>query len=220
MSLIKKLKLLPRKEYKGINANEEDPIYYYYWPLLGKMYQRRVELCLTECRGGERILEVGYGSGLTFINLDEMYSEIHGLDLRTNTAEVASVFQMHGIQTLLKQGNVLQLPYQENYFDSVLLISILEHLKPHELKKAFHEIRRVLKPSGQVVYGVPVERPFMVAMFRLLGHDIRQSHFSTEKQIAAAANELFREKKIIRMKSIPPVFGIIYEVGHFVKHEQ
>jgi len=213
----KKLKLLPREEYKGINVNDEDPIHYYYWPILGKMYQRRVELCLAECRGGERILEIGYGNGLTFINLNEMYAEIHGLDLKTNAAEIASIFEMHGIRTYLKQGTVFQLPYQEGYFDSVLLISILEHLKPNELKKAFQEIRRVLKPGGQMVYGVPVERPFMVAMFRLLGHDIRQSHFSSEKQIATAANELFREEKIINMKSIPPVFGIVYEVGHFVK---
>jgi len=213
----KKLKLLPREEYKGINVNDEDPIHYYYWPILGKMYQRRVELCLAECRGGERILEIGYGNGLTFINLNEMYAEIHGLDLKTNAAEIASIFEMHGIRTYLKQGTVFQLPYQEGYFDSVLLISILEHIKPNELKKAFQEIRRVLKPGGQMVYGVPVERPFMVAMFRLLGHDIRQSHFSSEKQIATAANELFREEKIINMKSIPPVFGIVYEVGHFVK---
>ncbi len=217
MDLNKKLKLLPREEYKGINVNDEDPIHYYYWPILGKMYQRRVELCLAECRGGERILEIGYGNGLTFINLNEMYAEIHGLDLKSNAAEIASIFQMHGTSTYLKQGTVFQLPYQEGYFDSVLLISILEHLKPNELKKAFQEIRRVLKPGGQMVYGVPVERPFMVAMFRLLGHDIRQSHFSTEEQIAMAANELFREEKIVEMKSIPPVFGIVYEVGHFVK---
>jgi ubiquinone/menaquinone biosynthesis C-methylase UbiE len=212
-----KLKLLRREEYKAININDEDPIHYYYWPILGKMYQRRVELCLAECRGGERILEIGYGNGLTFLNLNEMYAEIHGLDLKTNAAEITSIFQKHGIRTFLKQGTVFQLPYQEGYFDSVLLISILEHLKPNELKKAFQEIRRVLKPGGQMIYGVPVERPFMVAMFRLLGHDIRQSHFSTEEQIAMAANELFREEKIVEMKSIPPVFGIVYEVGHFVK---
>jgi hypothetical protein len=68
-----------------------------------------------------------------------------------------------------------------------------------------------------MVYGVPVERPFMVFMFRLLGYDIRKAHFSTEKQIAAAASQLFRSEKIIQMKSTPPLFGAVYEVGHFVK---
>lgn len=217
MSHLKKLKLLPRKEYLGISTNEEDPLQFYYWPILGKMYQRRVELCLNECRGGERILEVGYGNGLTFINLSEMYSEIHGLDLKTDVDEVASVFQRHGIQVSLKQGNILQIPHQSNYFDTVLLISILEHLKPASLQEAFSEIWRVLKSGGEVIYGVPVERPLMVFMFRMLGYDIRKEHFSTEKQIAEVARKHFEQGNTIGMKSFPPLFGKVYEVGHFHK---
>jgi ubiquinone/menaquinone biosynthesis C-methylase UbiE len=117
----------------------------------------------------------------------------------------------------LKNGNVLAMPYAENQFDTILLISILEHLRPDEQARAFEEIRRVLKPGGQVVYGVPVERPFMVAMFRLLGYDIRKAHFSTEKQIAEAAGKTLQEVRILQMKSTPPLFGTVYEVGHFIK---
>jgi len=217
MSHIKKLKLLPQREYQGINTNEEDPLKYYYWPILGKMYQRRVELCLNECQGGERILEVGYGNGLTFINLSEEYSEIHGLDLKTNADEVVSVFQRHSIQVSLQQGDVIQMPYPNDYFDTVLLISILEHLKPAELTQAISEIWRVLKPGGDVIYGVPVERPLMVFMFRMLGYDIRKEHFSTEKQVAKVAHRQFGQGKIIGMKGFPPLFGNVYEVGHFQK---
>ena len=47
-------------------------------------------------------------------------------------------------------------------------ISILEHLRPDEQDAAFREIRRVLRPGGQVVYGVPIERRLMVFMFRLM----------------------------------------------------
>lgn len=81
------------------------------------------------------------------------------------------------MKTFLQNGNVLNMPYEDGYFDTVLLISILEHLKPEEQSQAFAEIKRVLKPGGQVVYGVPVERPLMVFLFRMLGHDIRQGTF-------------------------------------------
>jgi ubiquinone/menaquinone biosynthesis C-methylase UbiE len=122
-----------------------------------------------------------------------------------------------GIPLFLEKGDVMNMPYGDNYFDTVLMISILEHLKPLELEQAFSEVKRVLKPGGQMVYGTPVEKPFMVFMFRLLGHDIRDEHFSTEKEIAAAARKAFSKGHVIEMKSTPPIAGTVYTVGNFVK---
>lgn len=181
------------------------------------MYRRRVELCLAECRGGDAILEVGFGSGLTFLNLNGLYKKIYGLDLSCDVREVAQVFAPLGIHPDLRNGNVLDMPYQVDQFDTVLLISVLEHLQPAELDRALSEIKRVLKPGGQVVYGVPVERPFMVAMFALLGYNIRKYHFSTEKDVFTAASKHFEQVRILPMKSRPDFFGNVYEIGHFTK---
>ena len=209
------LKLLRRDEYVGVN--NQDPIRFYHWPIIGAMYRRRVELCLGECRGGQRILEVGFGTGLTFMNLHEMYREIHGLDLTADISAVQAAFAARNIPTQLSRGNVLEMPYEDGFFDTVLLISILEHLKPQEQFKAFAEIERVLRPGGQVVYGVPIERPLMVLVFRMLGCDIRQEHFSTELDVSFAAQERFRKVRLFQMSSRPPIFGPVYEVGHFLK---
>ncbi|MBL8051612.1 MAG: class I SAM-dependent methyltransferase, partial [Anaerolineales bacterium] len=210
-----KLKLLPINQYKGVN--DRDPIRYYYWPIFGKMYRKRVELALGECSGGERVLEVGFGTGLAFPNLHDNYKEIHGLDLTADIDAVKSVFSPMGIPLFLKNGDVLNMPYEDNYFDTVLLISILEHLKPKELEQVCAEVRRVLKPGGQMVYGTPVEKPFMVFMFKMLGHNIRDEHFSTEKEIATAAHKSFSKGKVIEMKSTPPIAGAVYTVGNFIK---
>lgn len=209
------LKLLDKNEYAGVN--ELDPIKYYYFPVFGRMYRRRVELCLSQCSGGEKILEIGFGTGLTFLNLHEIYQEIHGLDLTVDIRKVEDLFNQHGVSIFLKSGSVLDMPYQDNLFDTVLLISILEHLKPAELAQAFSEIKRVLKPGGQMVYGVPVERPFMVFMFRILGHNIRDEHFSTEEDVYQAASREFKEVKRIKMRGTPSLMGEVYHVGHFLK---
>ncbi|MBE0671362.1 MAG: class I SAM-dependent methyltransferase [Anaerolineales bacterium] len=214
--MLTKLKLLPAEKYKGVN--QYDPIKYYYWPIFGRMYRQRVELALGECTGGERILEVGFGTGLAFPNLHDTYKEIHGIDLTADIDAVKSVFEPMGIPLFLKKGDVLNMPhYEDNFFDTVLMVSILEHLKPLELEQAFAEVKRVLKPGGQMVYGTPVEKPFMVFMFKMLGHDIRDEHFSTEKEIAAAARKAFSRGKVIEMKSTPPVAGTVYTVGNFIK---
>ena len=209
---VPKLKLLPLNEYAAVDR--DDPLRFYYWPVLGRLYRRRVEMCLGECTGGKRVLEIGFGSGLTFFNLHELYDEIYGLDLNAPAREVAEMFKKRGIETQLLNGSVLQMPYQDGFFDTVLLISILEHLKPQQLEPAFSEVRRVLRKGGQMIYGVPVEKPLMVFAFGLLGCDIRRHHFSSEKDVYSAAKNVFDEVRIRPMKT---AFRRVYEIGHFVK---
>lgn len=212
------LQLLSYKEYRGIL--KEYSVIFYYLPFFGYMYRRRVELCLAECKGGKSILEIGFGSGLTFLNLNTMYKEIHGIDLTCDVEQVSQVFAFHGVYPDLKNGNILNIPYADDRFDTVLLISILEHLKAHELEQAFLEIQRVLKPGGQVVYGTPIERPFMVFMFRILGYDIRDHHFSTEKDISQTAGRFLKKVSVQAMKAFPSFFGDVYEIGHFMKTQK
>ncbi len=206
--------MFPRRDYADTAAG--DPIRFYYWPIIGKMYRRRVELCLAECKDGERILEVGFGSGVTFLNLSDMYKEIHGLDLSAHGQNVTALFESKGIKTFLQNGNVLNMPFLDNFFDTVLSISILEHLQPDEQFKAFQEIWRVLKPGGQLVYGVPIERPLMTFLFRVLGYDIRLHHHSTEKDVEVAAKKVFGKGQIKEMRT---PLGALYQVGSFVKNE-
>jgi ubiquinone/menaquinone biosynthesis C-methylase UbiE len=210
-----KLELFPLKEYIGVN--DKDPIKFYNLPVIGKMYRRRVELCLSELKGGESILEIGFGSGVSFFNLSRMYKQIHGLDLSADVQLISNYYKQKGINTNLLNGNVLNMPYEDNSVDAVLLISILEHLNPEDQMRAFMEIRRVLKHGGQVVYGVPVERPLMVWMFRLLGTDIRIHHFSTEKDVFQGASQFLQLTNIHKMFAPLRILGQVYEVGNFQK---
>lgn len=205
--------MLPAKQYAAVY--NEDPIRFYTYPIIGSFYRRRVEMCLSELTAGQKVLEIGFGSGVTFLSLHDKYKEIHGLDTLSKIDDVLECFRKLNIDVSLKNGSVLDMPYPDNYFDSVLLISILEHLRPESQNKAFQEIFRVLKKGGQVVYGVPVERPLMSASFRLLGYDIREHHFTTEKDVALQAEKIFKKVRIRNMELGP--LGSIYEVGHFIK---
>ncbi len=212
---MKKQNLKIRKIRDYVGVNRDDPIRLYNLPFVGSIYRDRVERCLNELTGGERVLEIGFGSGVTFLNLNEMYKEIHGLDLTANVELIASSFKKIGIRPFLKNGNVLNLPYPDNYFDSILLISLLEHLKPESLTSAFREIYRVLKQGGQVVYGVPVDRKVMNYAFLLLGSNIKDHHFSDQEQVAATVKSIFKEVAISNICMWP--FGKLYEIGSSIK---
>ncbi|HVN53272.1 MAG TPA: class I SAM-dependent methyltransferase, partial [Anaerolineaceae bacterium] len=119
-----RLILLPLSEYLGVDR--KDPIRFYRLPVIGRMYQRRIELCLGELRGGERVLEIGFGSGVSFFNLNRLYHEIYGLDLTAEVELISTFFREKGIQTRLSNGTILDMPYPDETFDAVLLVSILE----------------------------------------------------------------------------------------------
>jgi len=210
-----RLKLLPLDRYLGVDR--KDPIRFYKLPVIGRLYQRRIELCLEQLTGGDSILEIGFGSGVSFLNLKEIFLHIHGLDLTADAAPIAEMFDSMGISTDLRNGSVLEMPYADKQFDAVLLISILEHLQPLDQDQAFSEIARVLKPGGQLVYGVPVERPLMVFLFRLLGTDIRTHHFSTEEDVQQAAEKVFGKGQITPLRGPLGLFGQVYQVGNFRK---
>ena len=210
-----RLLLLPRADY--VAGDRDDPLRFYFAPLVGRFYRRRLELCLAECRGGERVLEVGFGSGVSLRNLAALYREVHGLDLHPRRDEVAAVFSRHGLAPRLLTGDVRALPYPDAFFDTVLAVSILEHLRPADLRLACAEIARVLKPGGQAIYGVPVERDLMVWAFAALGCDIRRHHFSTERDVERAADAVLDEVRMVAMRApvVGGLLGAIYEVGHF-----
>jgi ubiquinone/menaquinone biosynthesis C-methylase UbiE len=169
----------------------DDPIRFYRTPLLGRLYRSRVARCVDMLPRGQRVLEVGYGSGVAFLNLAERFSEIHGVDLHDRGAEVAASFARHGLRPVLRQANVCRLPYPDNHFDAALAISIHEHLQPQEQKAALREVHRVLKPGGVYVIGVPGRNPLLGLAFRCLGYDMQEIHPSSERQVMQAASEVF-----------------------------
>lgn len=194
-----------------------DPIRLYSWPVLGALYRQRVQLCLSELRGGTRVLEVGYGSGVSFLELSRRYQEVHGLDLHLAPDSLRRALRDQGLAPQLEQGSVLAMPYADHRFDAVLLVSILEHLRPAELQQAFAEINRVLVPGGQMVYGVPVDRPLMTMVFGALGCSIRDHHFSTHRDIAAAAGDRFEQIALRQLRALAGLAGAVYQVGSFTR---
>ncbi|MCJ7778888.1 MAG: hypothetical protein MUP16_11325 [Sedimentisphaerales bacterium] len=78
----------------------------------------------------------------------------------------------------------------------------------------------MLKPGGQAIYGVPIERRLMVAMFWLLGFNIHKHHFSTEKDVLNAANSVLEKVRVSNMQGVPSLLGPVYEIGHFIKKQQ
>jgi 2-polyprenyl-3-methyl-5-hydroxy-6-metoxy-1,4-benzoquinol methylase len=206
-----RLLMYPASEYPGVGR--DDPIRQYARPIFGRLYRRRVEMCLNELTGGGHVLEVGFGSGVAFRNLARKYRRISGLDLGVDLEVVSGFWEAKGVEVDLRSGSVLDMPFRDRSFDAVLLISILEHLRPGELSRAFAEVKRVLRPGGQVVFGVPIDRWTTRLGFLALGYDIRKHHFSTERQVRSAAEDALIPVRFQRLTLPLGISIAVYQVG-------
>ncbi len=74
-------------------------------------------------------------------------------------------------------GTAESLPFENNFFDLVVLAWVLEHLEHPE--KAFQEIYRALKPGGKVIFLTPNSWNYNVWIIRLIPH--RFHDFFTRK---------------------------------------
>jgi predicted SAM-dependent methyltransferase len=53
------------------------------------------------------------------------------------------------------QADILTLPFEDNSFDYILFLDVIEHLFYPEQLIAVKELKRVLKPGGKIILSVP-----------------------------------------------------------------
>jgi len=83
-------------------SHEHDPLRFHYWPVLGRLYRRRIDGCVALLGSGRRVLDVGYGSGTSFLELGARFEEVHGLDTHDYGPSIASVFAREGLTERLE----------------------------------------------------------------------------------------------------------------------
>lgn len=104
---------------------------------------------LTENIEHKLLLDAGCGTGWFSQKACERKAHVTSLDLGVNLLdEVAKKCDSNRVV-----GSILQMPFEDNYFDIVISSEVIEHVPDH--KKALSELYRVLKPNGILVITTP-----------------------------------------------------------------
>ena len=103
---------------------------------------------LLPLRPGDRVLEVGCGSGHLTRRLAGRGIDITGIDANPNAAEVAGTDR---VMTMRAEN----LEFDDSSFDAVISIHAIEHIPA--LEAAFAEMARVLRPQGRSLFIYPAE---------------------------------------------------------------
>lgn len=93
------------------------------------------------------ILEIGCGTGKVVRNIAEKYNpkKIIGIDL---DLDYWSIRECKGDNYEIREGDICELDFPDNYFDSIITVGTFEHINNLEL--ALQNSKRMLKPFGKL----------------------------------------------------------------------
>lgn len=105
---------------------------------------------------GERVLEVGFGTGNEVLDLADLVGEtgqVAGIDISSGMLTVAKrKLELKGLKTPLdlRVGDARQLPWEDRSFDAVYSSFTLELFPLQDIPLVLSECKRVLKPGGRI----------------------------------------------------------------------
>jgi len=117
------------------------------------------------------LLDVGAGAG-DFIKLSRKkfpnkIKDIYGIDLLPKP------------ELNIIEGDIKNMPFDDNYFKTIICSEVLEHLDKETLRKGLDEIHRILEKKGNALFTVPFKEdlsksiitcPYCEKKFHKVGH--------------------------------------------------
>lgn len=198
--------------------NEHDPLPYYYRPLTGGLYRRRLQMGLDLVPAeGRTVLEIGVGSGVLVPTLTARFPSYTGADLAL--ADGLAKLVAPGCQARFMRADLLvEGDLEAAAFDTIVCLSVLEHIA--DVDAAARALARALAPGGTLVAGYPMVNRLMTFLFRTLGFaDIDAHHVAVPRAIDRALRQVLRPTG---RKAIPPFAPIgmaLYQCTSWRKDE-
>ena len=160
--------------------------------------EERVAITLGRCRG--LLLDIGCGTN----ELARSYR------LRQGTAIGVDVWPWPGADVVC---DTTRLPFQNNHFDTVVMLACLNHVPQSKRSEVLQEARRVLKDDGQLLITMinPVVGVVVHAIRRRYDPDQLERGIGHEEAKGLwdkAVRELLAKTRLRHTATIPFVFGL------------
>ncbi len=206
--------LLPREAL--IKTGDVDHAAWNYDGVLGFVSRRRFALVrsLLPKRRVAKLLEVGYGSGVFFPELNKHAEHLFGADIHTAPDEVNAVLAARGIRAQLVTAPAEALPFADDTFDIVVAVSTFEFVA--DARRAINELARVLTPAGRIIIVTPSQSPLLDLGLRLFTGESAAADFGDRRRLIVPT--VTREMRLDRSAWFPAPFPLpVYRALRLVK---
>jgi len=141
-----------KEKSKGVSLNYLSDYYDTITPAEKSKFRRK-QISLINLREGEKVLDVGCGTGalsiLAKLSVGEA-GEVEGIDIAPKMITKAQKkARESNLKISFRAASIDELPYPDGYFDVVVSSMMFHHLPVDTKKKGLKEIYRVLKKEGR-----------------------------------------------------------------------
>jgi len=184
---------------------------------------------LEQISPSETLLDAGTGIGFFLPTLSLLAKTIVAVDIGKYPLQLAQIMakKRHLTNIIFKRAELTNLNLPGKYFDSIVALSVLEHIPPQNLKTIMTTLSQLLKPGGYLIVGLPREGSPIFKFFQQLerrllrGHIARAlkderrknyatlGHVSTANQIVQAVKTQF---KVIAATDLPNALVKLYTI--------
>lgn len=171
---------------------------------LVREYESRLLMEMVEPQKGERILDVGCGTGIFTVDLLDAGAYVTGLEISLPMLRHA-VKKLRGYPFGPVRGDMRWLPFSDECFHKTVSVTAIEFIE--EAESAVGELFRVTRPGGWVV----------VACLNSLSPWASRRKAAAQEGHAIFKNARFRSPAEIA--ELAPFPALIKSAIHFEKHE-
>lgn len=214
---MKKIKLIIPPKNLMVQSNWGDPVFYHYYPYSRTVYRKRLKntLELLQPLRFENLIEIGYGSGIFLPTISKLAKKVTALDIHKELDPVRRLLDWYQISNVdLISGDIMKMPFEDSAFDGCVIVSTLEDI--HNSERAVSEIKRIIKPGGNIIISFPVKNIITDLFFKLVGEDPEEIHPSDHRYILKFLEKNFNVKQVLKMPRFAPLDLSLYVSVHCV----
>jgi ubiquinone/menaquinone biosynthesis C-methylase UbiE len=173
------IRILPEESL--IRTSEADHADWNFRPLLGWIQRARFRLIVQYLSGHhfQRLLEIGYGSGVFMPELVHYCDELYGIDPHPKNEEVAPILRKNGVDASLFCSGAESMPFSDDFFDCIVAVSAMEYVE--DIRAASIEICRILQPRGLFVLVTPGHNPLVDIGLKMLTREDAGAHYADRR---------------------------------------
>lgn len=108
---------------------------------------KKLPISLQECK----LLDAGCGTGNYLSPLADHVGYIVGIDVNENMLKIAAKKCNNKKNTTLRQGSILDFPYNNESFDAIIINQVIHHLENEDTIKTYEHTRLFIKEAMRVI---------------------------------------------------------------------
>jgi len=118
-----------------------------------KRARPRYEFLSKKIAPSLKVLNIGVGKG----GLEDILiaKNVDMFCLDPSVKSIEAIRHRHGLKEKAQVGYSQSMPFDDSYFDAVVMSEVLEHLDEDVTRLTLNEVKRVLKPGGIFIGTVP-----------------------------------------------------------------